>query len=399
MTMQKWQAEILDHKIQQVLSIEKSVEIDIEKSKSGIYANTSENRRLGRVGQKFGKEGNKEENEAKNKQQEKDTPNITIGKLQEQRKKLVKRNGLLSSSRAATHNIRMEIQQNSKLINEIDTKLKHLEKVSKAYTDSLNIVEEAIKNGELPEFILEKGKKANVGEERKWGNNTYKKTPNGWVFVSQNKEGGKKEEGKEKGKSELPKRIETFLSQFPDNATKWGQATDEVRDMARLSKEYYNEMDLDVLADDPKALKPLDFKALKTPSEWNTKGKKYIRDTFNKMSSNTQKEFGNRVQDLFVGKQNEESQVDYFIDKFSRKMSDSTVSGSAWWIDGISELSDKEKKQVWDKVKHLTDTKSRDRQMEHNDLPTWLKKDKSENKSTLPNEGIVRNSKGISHNW
>jgi len=91
--------------------------------------------------------------------------------------------------------------------------------------------------------------------------------------------------------SKLPSKIEKFLKKFPDNATSWKEATDEIRDMARTAKEYYNELVLDVLKDDEKALKPLDFKSIKTPSEWNKKGKEYIRNVFNKLNTQGKEEF------------------------------------------------------------------------------------------------------------
>jgi len=83
------------------------------------------------------------------------------------------------------------------------------------------------------------------------------------------------------------KKIEDFLKQFPDNATSWADATDEVRDFARTAKEYYNELDLDLLVDDPKGLYPLDFRSIKTPAEWNKKGRDYIFNTVDMMSDKT----------------------------------------------------------------------------------------------------------------
>lgn len=100
-------------------------------------------------------------------------------------------------------------------------------------------------------------------------------------------------------KSSLPKHIEKFLSKFPDDAKSWGQATDEIRDLARSAKETYNDIDLDVSNDDSKALQPLNFKEIKTPSEWNTKGKQYIRDTYNKMSPQAKQYFEDNHKEWF----------------------------------------------------------------------------------------------------
>lgn len=87
------------------------------------------------------------------------------------------------------------------------------------------------------------------------------------------------------------KKLKNFLYGFPNDTTYWSDATDEIRDMARKSKEIYNEIDLDVLEDDEKALQPLDFRQLKTPSEWNRKGKEYIMNTLNLMSDRAKNEF------------------------------------------------------------------------------------------------------------
>ena len=38
-------------------------------------------------------------------------------------------------------------------------------------------------------------------------------------------------------------RLENFLEQFPTNATSWSQATDEVYDLARTSREFLDEYD------------------------------------------------------------------------------------------------------------------------------------------------------------
>jgi hypothetical protein len=86
-------------------------------------------------------------------------------------------------------------------------------------------------------------------------------------------------------------KLNKFISKFPDNATSWADATDEIRDMASKVRQYYNEYVLDVNQDDPTALKPLNFKQFTTPSEWNTKGKQYIIDTFNKLTPDGKKDY------------------------------------------------------------------------------------------------------------
>ena len=100
----------------------------------------------------------------------------------------------------------------------------------------------------------------------------------------------------------LPPNAEAFLAKFPDNATSWAKATDEVRDIARTAKEYYNGITLDVLEEDPKAMQPWDFRRLKTPSEWNTKGKKYIRTAYGMMNAQAREQFLERFKDWFTEK-------------------------------------------------------------------------------------------------
>lgn len=89
-------------------------------------------------------------------------------------------------------------------------------------------------------------------------------------------------------------KIVKFLEQFPDNATCWSQATDEVRYLARSAKEYYNEVDLNLSSDEVEAgqgQQPLNFRAIQTPAEWNIKGKKYILEVFDKMSQQAKEQF------------------------------------------------------------------------------------------------------------
>ena len=90
-------------------------------------------------------------------------------------------------------------------------------------------------------------------------------------------------------------KIEKFLDKFPDDASSWANATDEVRDMARAAREHYNDMELNVLYSDPKALQGLDFRAFKTPAEWNKKGKEYIRSVYSKMKPKNRALFEDRV--------------------------------------------------------------------------------------------------------
>ena len=56
--MEDWEKDIIHHNLQKAINCEVGfnllVEDIIEKAKAGTYGNTLENRRLGRVGQKYG---------------------------------------------------------------------------------------------------------------------------------------------------------------------------------------------------------------------------------------------------------------------------------------------------------------------------------------------------------
>jgi hypothetical protein len=81
----------------------------------------------------------------------------------------------------------------------------------------------------------------------------------------------------------LDKKLNDFINQFPDNATNWSQATDEIRDLCRGCRESYNELVLNVVEGEKGYIDALDFRSFKTPSQWNTEAKKMIRTLWAKM--------------------------------------------------------------------------------------------------------------------
>ena len=87
-------------------------------------------------------------------------------------------------------------------------------------------------------------------------------------------------------------KIEKFLEQFPIDATSWVQATDEVRDLARASREMLDEYD------DFK-VEAVDFTATRTPAEWNTKAREAILRNYDLMRPRTQLLFFERFEDWF----------------------------------------------------------------------------------------------------
>nr|DAS16095.1 MAG TPA: hypothetical protein [Caudoviricetes sp.] len=87
-------------------------------------------------------------------------------------------------------------------------------------------------------------------------------------------------------------QIEKFLAGFPKEAVCWSQATDEIRDLARESREYLEEYDNVIV-------EPLDFRSYKRPSEWNTNGRDYILANFDRMSDQTKKRYYASRQEWF----------------------------------------------------------------------------------------------------
>ena len=87
-------------------------------------------------------------------------------------------------------------------------------------------------------------------------------------------------------------RLENFLEQFPTNATCWSQATDEVYDLARTSREMLDEYD-DVQVDS------IYFPDIKDPAEWNTRAREAVMRNYDMMSPRTQLLFFERFEDWF----------------------------------------------------------------------------------------------------
>ena len=86
--------------------------------------------------------------------------------------------------------------------------------------------------------------------------------------------------------------VQKYLDKFKDDETSWSGATDELRDIARYSREF--------LADyDDVEIEALDFKSFKTPAEWNSTSKKYIMDNISKMSKLAQGKFLNYISDRY----------------------------------------------------------------------------------------------------
>jgi hypothetical protein len=87
-------------------------------------------------------------------------------------------------------------------------------------------------------------------------------------------------------------KIEKFLEQFPTDATSWTQATDEVYDLARTSREFLDEYD-DV------KVEAVDFATLDTPAKCNSVCREAIWRNYDLMRPHTQLLFFERFEDWF----------------------------------------------------------------------------------------------------
>ena len=87
-------------------------------------------------------------------------------------------------------------------------------------------------------------------------------------------------------------KIEKFLDQFPTDATTWTQATDEVYDLARTSREFLDDYD-DV------KVEAVDFATLDTPAKWNSVCREAIGRNYDLMRPRTQLLFYERFEDWF----------------------------------------------------------------------------------------------------
>ena len=87
-------------------------------------------------------------------------------------------------------------------------------------------------------------------------------------------------------------KIEKFLEQFPMDTTSWRQATDEVRELSRASREFLDEYD-DIKVDS------IYFPDIKDPAEWNTRAREAVMRNYDMMSPRTQLLFFERFEDWF----------------------------------------------------------------------------------------------------
>lgn len=82
---------------------------------------------------------------------------------------------------------------------------------------------------------------------------------------------------------------------FPDTATKWSQATDEIQTLAQYSRELL----LDYQDIEGEMAQLRGNNGAKTPSEWNQRAKKAIHLNFSKMNNKTKKLFIEKIKEMF----------------------------------------------------------------------------------------------------
>jgi hypothetical protein len=86
--------------------------------------------------------------------------------------------------------------------------------------------------------------------------------------------------------------LETFLNKFPKDTSSWRHATDEIRMIAARSAEYLKEFDnIDV--------ELVNYKDIKSPSEWNMTYSNTIKDNLKKMSKSTKTRFLKDIENSF----------------------------------------------------------------------------------------------------
>lgn len=81
----------------------------------------------------------------------------------------------------------------------------------------------------------------------------------------------------------LDNALNEFINKFPNDATSWSQATDEIRDLCRYVREAYNEHVVDTTPGDARHINSLDFRQFKKPAQWNTEARKMIEELWAKL--------------------------------------------------------------------------------------------------------------------
>lgn len=97
--------------------------------------------------------------------------------------------------------------------------------------------------------------------------------------------------------TKVPNVFRKLVKAFPISADSWRDATDELREIVRDCRKWYNEVVLDAVESDEdddnntQVLRSMDWRSFKTPSEWNTKGINELVRIYNMLPPNEQKRF------------------------------------------------------------------------------------------------------------
>lgn len=93
------------------------------------------------------------------------------------------------------------------------------------------------------------------------------------------------------GKADLPAGMEKFMAGFPDNATSWAQATDELSELAWLMREFHVTIDQDLLLDEPGAYPEPPIFRKGDPGERNAALKQYVKQLWPLLGDWARKQF------------------------------------------------------------------------------------------------------------
>lgn len=101
-------------------------------------------------------------------------------------------------------------------------------------------------------------------------------------------------------------KLKIFLNNFPDKTTSWKDATDEIKTISQEIAEILK-------------IENLNYKNLKTPSEWNTQYKKFILKNFQKLTSDEQKTILNLIENFLLNESLSPELIEELKENFENK--------------------------------------------------------------------------------
>lgn len=94
-------------------------------------------------------------------------------------------------------------------------------------------------------------------------------------------------------------KLEKFMAQFPDNTTSWGEATDEIRDLANAVRCAYNGHVIDVVEGEPGYVEPVSPIHFSSAGEFNRLHKEQIRELWPQLTDHAKEEVSDFYADWF----------------------------------------------------------------------------------------------------